>query len=259
MMITTNGRNIKGVRQMSADDVSWWANWILVGALLIGVVATYAIVVSGNIKEANLKRELKEKDDALTTYKLTVESNVADAKKEGIEAGKAAGDALLRAAALEKEAAEAKERAAKLELELAKIKQPRLLGEDGMKVLAAQMTEFADTRFDVGVIPGDPEAFIFLSHVAAALEKACWKWIDWNPGGPLAGSYILPDKPNIGQFAFFGVFLIVDPAHADTLSKPALALVEALKAKGFESALEVVANPSIPNKDTVHITFGKKR
>ena len=56
---------------MSADDVSWWANWILVGALMVGVAATYAIVVSGNIKEANLKRELKEKDDALETYKLT--------------------------------------------------------------------------------------------------------------------------------------------------------------------------------------------
>jgi hypothetical protein len=36
---------------MSADDVSWWANWILVGALLVGVAATYAIVVSGNIKK----------------------------------------------------------------------------------------------------------------------------------------------------------------------------------------------------------------
>jgi hypothetical protein len=43
---------------MSADNVFWWANWILVGALLVGVGATYAIVVSGNLKEAALKREV---------------------------------------------------------------------------------------------------------------------------------------------------------------------------------------------------------
>jgi hypothetical protein len=128
-----------------------------------------------------------------------------------------------------------------------------------MDALALQMKEFSGARFDVSVNPGDPEAFIFLSHVAAALEKSGWKWIDWNPGGPLTGSYILPGKPNIGQFAFFGVYLIVDPAHVDKLSKPARALVAALKDKGFEAALEVAANPSIPNKDTVHIAFGKKR
>lgn len=43
---------------MSADDIYTWANWILVGALVVGVLATYAIVVSGNIRDAALKREL---------------------------------------------------------------------------------------------------------------------------------------------------------------------------------------------------------
>ena len=41
-------------------------------------------------------------------YKLTVEGQVADAKKEGIEAGKLAGNAVLKAAELEKEAATAR-------------------------------------------------------------------------------------------------------------------------------------------------------
>ena len=65
---------------MSADDVSWWANWILVGALLVGVAATYAIVVSGNIKEANLRRELKEKDERTEELKaanLKLEAQIA--------------------------------------------------------------------------------------------------------------------------------------------------------------------------------------
>lgn len=90
---------------MSAEDVSWWANWILVGALLVGVAATYAIVVSGNIKEANLKRELKEKDDALEIYKADAgekisaanaagESAKADAAKLSVEAERLKADNL---------------------------------------------------------------------------------------------------------------------------------------------------------------------
>ena len=138
---------------MSADDVSWWANWILVGALMVGVAATYAIVVSGNIKEANLKRELKEKDDALETYKLTVDGKVADAKREGIEAGKTAGDALVRAAGLEKEAATAR-------LETEKLKQVvawRTLSPDVRakldKVLASK-----PASVNLRYMDGDPEA-----------------------------------------------------------------------------------------------------
>jgi hypothetical protein len=125
---------------MSADDVSWWANWILVGALLVGVAATYAIVVSGNIKEANLKRELKEKDDALGAYKLTVEGKVADAKSEGIKAGEAAGNAMLRAAELEKQTAELTAE----NLALQKLMQPRRLPPSTALGLFPQ---FPDKRF----------------------------------------------------------------------------------------------------------------
>ena len=50
---------------MSADDVFFWANWLLVGALILGVLATGAIVVSGNIRDRELKRELKEKDESI--------------------------------------------------------------------------------------------------------------------------------------------------------------------------------------------------
>ena len=41
-----------------AEFLSYWFNWILVGALVLGVVATYFIVISGNVKESALKREL---------------------------------------------------------------------------------------------------------------------------------------------------------------------------------------------------------
>jgi hypothetical protein len=44
----------------TAELVSWLSNWTLVAALLIGVAATYFIVVSGNIKEAALKETVAD-------------------------------------------------------------------------------------------------------------------------------------------------------------------------------------------------------
>ncbi|MEH2475895.1 hypothetical protein V1281_002930 [Nitrobacteraceae bacterium AZCC 2161] len=116
-----------------------------------------------------------------TQYKSDAAVKVEEAKNEGIKAGKAAGDASLRAAELEKQAAESKERAAKLELELAKIKQPRLLSEERLKPLAEKLKPFASTPFDLAFIPGDPEAAVFGTHIAAMLETAGWKWVAWAP------------------------------------------------------------------------------
>lgn len=63
---------------MSADNVFFWANWVLVGALIIGVVSTYAIVVSGNIKEAALRREVA----AAGAVAETAKANAATANLE---------------------------------------------------------------------------------------------------------------------------------------------------------------------------------
>lgn len=169
MMIITKDKNIRGVRPMSADDVSWWANWILVGALLVGVAATYAIVVSGNIKEANLKRELKEKDDALEAYKLTVEGKVADARSEGIKAGETASNALLRAAELEKEAANAR-------LETEKIKSV----VQWRTFSAAQNTDMESVlsakpgSINLRWMDGDPEAMFLAIQLSQLLQRAHW-------------------------------------------------------------------------------------
>jgi hypothetical protein len=43
-----------------AEIVSTWSNWVLLGALLIGVFATYGIVVSSNVKEAALTKGIAD-------------------------------------------------------------------------------------------------------------------------------------------------------------------------------------------------------
>lgn len=222
---------------------------------LIAGLATWFVV--------KLQRaEIAQSEVALEKYKEDTKLKVEEAKKEGIEAGKTAGDALVRAAALEKEAAESKERAAKLELELAKIKQPRLLSEDRLVPLAEKLKPFASTPFDLAVIPGDPEAAIFGTHIAAMLEMAGWKWVAWAPeGAPFQQVFTITgtDKPNIGQVGFFDVVIFLRPDDPDTLAPPVQALIELLKGEGFAVAFETSTNPNINNKATVHVTVGKKR
>jgi hypothetical protein len=128
----TNGKRTKsgvgmGISLSTAEFVSFWANWLLVGALVVGVIATWAIVVSGNVKEAALKRDVAA-------------------------ANQSAGAANERAAQLEKEATEARaeiaranERTEKLRadnLALQKLMQPRRLG-----------TLFAITSVDAPDVP----------------------------------------------------------------------------------------------------------
>ena len=93
----TPGNKIRKAFGMSADGVFFWANWTLLAALIIGVVSTYLIVVSGNAKEANLKLELKEKDDALDKYKTDAASAITVANVVAASAKSDAAKANQRA------------------------------------------------------------------------------------------------------------------------------------------------------------------
>jgi hypothetical protein len=250
---------------MPGLDLDGW-NMATIVFFVVAAVAATAVGVSQFIiirlqraSEAKTRREFER-------YKLGVAAKVEEARKEGVEAGRAAGNALARTADLErqaeqlrKETAEANARASQSQLALERFKQPRLLSEQQLSTIAGKLKQFAGTRFDAAVLPGDPEAIIFLSFITATLESAGWIWVEWNPpNGPLAMAYSFGGKPNIGQLGSLGVSLQVNPAHDAALSAPANALEAALVAEGFEANLDITDNASIPNKDTVHITVGKK-
>jgi hypothetical protein len=84
-----------------------WNNVLLtflaIAALAAAVVGfvTYATIRLANEEAAASKAEFE-------SYKLTVEGQVSEAKREGIKAGETASNAQLRTAELEKEAANAK-------------------------------------------------------------------------------------------------------------------------------------------------------
>jgi hypothetical protein len=96
--------------KMTADQVYSLANWVLIGALVFGVIATFAVVVSGKIKDEKLARELKEKDGQI---------------------------------------AEANARAEEAKLELAKFRAPRDISEDQRAKLAIGLKKFSGTVFDI--------------------------------------------------------------------------------------------------------------
>src|SRR5947209_1995753 len=75
-----------GMSPELADSVNFWANWVLVGALIVGVLSTYAIVVSGNIKETALKRQLATSKEDFERYKLKSEKDIVESKARQREA-----------------------------------------------------------------------------------------------------------------------------------------------------------------------------
>lgn len=147
---------------------------IVAGAFaFIAGLSTWAVVRLQRLEISKAAIELGE-------YKLSVDGKVADAKKEGIEAGKAAGDALLRAASLEKQAAEL--RAANLVLE-GKLKPRRISGEDFEKMLPT-LSKFAASlperpgliKLVIGIVSrmGDPDSIDFANDFVGLLKASGW-------------------------------------------------------------------------------------
>jgi hypothetical protein len=129
------------------------------GLIAIAVfVTTAAVVILQRHETAEANRELEE-------YKLSVESKVADAKKEGIEAGKAAGGALLKAA-------QANERAAKAELELARYRSGRSVTPEQHRILVQWLSMSHKGRVIVKPNFLNSEATRFANQISSAFNES---------------------------------------------------------------------------------------
>ena len=160
-----------------AEFISFWANWVLVGALAVGLFTTYGIVVSGNVKETALKRELAE-----------ASVKVGIASEEAAKANKTAGEANERAATLELKAKETelaleKERVARLKLEL-KVA-PRLLTQAQQNELTQKLAGLEKQRVTIVASPSTSESEWFAQLLASPLADAGWK-VELLPGTPTA-------------------------------------------------------------------------
>jgi hypothetical protein len=150
----------KEVRRVLGLSLHGWENAMVISLIIAGFfalivgAATWAVVRLQRIELAESKRELDE-------YKLTVEGKVADAKREGIEAGKMAGNALVRAEEL---------RAANLALE-AQI-MPRRLTSQQQQSISSALARFAGRRMRIKSYALDVEAAVLGQQIIATLQAA---------------------------------------------------------------------------------------
>jgi hypothetical protein len=165
--IPSESRKIFGLSLERALDL---ANAVNVSALWAAAIAGAFIAVTGYFIIKWQGEIQRAKDASFEAYKLGVSAQVAEARKEGIEAGKTAGNAVLRAAELEKDAANAR-------LETEKIKevvawrtiQPESASELE-KVLAAK-----PGAVNLRYMDGDPEALFLAIQISQILTKAHWQ------------------------------------------------------------------------------------
>ena|SRR5208282_1229307 len=137
----TNGKRILAGRGMGmslpwAEFISYWGNWVLVAALLIGVAATFGIVVSGNVKEIAMKREL-----------------AASAERTGL---------------LEKDAELIRQDNNRLEAQLS----PRKLRPDQMQAIANALVGFSGRSIRVRSYALDVESAFLATQLMAAFTTA---------------------------------------------------------------------------------------
>ncbi len=155
------------------------ANWCLVASLLTGVISTFVIVKTTDVKEAHWDHDRDAAKERIS--ELARESEFAKA-----ELGKANAEienAKRQAAELDKQAAEAKERTASLEKEAAqaRLEQERLKQivswrtiskAAGDKMVALLKTN--PTFIKLAYVAADPEALGLAIQLSKVLEAAGW-------------------------------------------------------------------------------------
>ncbi|HEX3860676.1 MAG TPA: hypothetical protein VHY35_03200 [Stellaceae bacterium] len=141
---------------------------ILMVFSLVAVAVAAVFVVALTRKEAS---EIKREYD---TYKLTVDAKVAEAKVAGIKAGETAGDALARAASLEKEAARLTKEAEEAKLQTEHLKSQvawRHLSSDQRQIIVDNLSgKTLAIHFDYS--QNDPEAMQFSEDLLKAIRDA---------------------------------------------------------------------------------------
>jgi hypothetical protein len=205
-----------------AEFVSFWSNWILVGALVVGVLSTYGIVISSNVKEAALKKDV----GVLNT---------------------AAADANERSRELERKTAELRKETVAAQLELAKFKAPRALADEQMAGLSDFAKRHSQTTVFFSVASGDAEATNLMVQIGNALRSGGWNWV------PCIGATVMRypgDTPASCQTVLFGIVIQVGNG-LELIRDELIGLISA-------AGIDAHAEPGPPAQSAVHVIVGSK-
>jgi hypothetical protein len=167
------------VKRVLGLDLHSWEQLMLFSLGIAGLIAVAVFVTTASVvilqrhETVEAKRELEE-------YKLSAESKVADAKKEGIEAGKMAGNALVRSEEL---------RAANLALE-AQIA-PRRLTTPQQQKIADSLVKYAGRSVEIGSYAMDAESAVLGKQILVSLGAARLSATDRIASVSVLGGFLL--------------------------------------------------------------------
>jgi len=184
----------------------WWDLWMIISVGAVAVAGLSVLIFTAGSVMVH-KRETAAAEHALEKYKLEVEGKVADAKAEGLAAGKTAGDANQRASEADERAAKANERAAALEKEAAAANErtAQVMKETAWRQLTdaqkkSLSTAFATRKGKVRLmwIANDPESLALATQISDLFNGAHWEIV------PSANTYSfnllwgvwIPDSPD---------------------------------------------------------------
>jgi hypothetical protein len=210
-MATTDSTNFsKGVRRMLGLSLDTWNN-IMLSSLGIAAVAAAIVGISTYAVVQLQKQDSLEAKIEFDAYKLTVDGQVSDARKEGIRAGETAGNAILRAAELEKDAANVR-------LETEKIKSVvawRTISPD----IASKLEAVLITRpgsVNLRYTDGDPEALFLAIQISRILAKSNWKIAPGSikPTNGILFGITIPDSTEIDSKTLMEAFSAADLPHS---------------------------------------------
>jgi hypothetical protein len=229
---------------ISADAVFSIANWALVGALVVGVVATYALVVSGKIRDSNLRRELNASRERIaqlnneTAHLRAKEPIVDDALMANAQAGRDA--ALVNAAT----------RTVVEQLALAqRLVTPERLSEAARSLLIISKVEpFAGKRFDVAVTASNIELETLLGSLRAALRTSGWIEIERSDASAAKRE----------QSSVSVALVRIDASKNAGVLDAAEALASALNAEGIAATANAITETNSPDGNVIHILIGPK-
>jgi hypothetical protein len=222
-----------------------WAGWIfdrasfvLIGSLVVGAVATIAIVWMGIVKEHHWDL-LRERSN----------EKVAGLELETANAKAALGAAQADIAKSNARSDEANARALEAQLALEKFRRPRVLPVWKMSDFESALAPFAGTPFRL-LAMNEPEAHLLAVRLAQALVRAKWTFTI-KAGAPITGIGVEPIPE------FDGIEIRINKSRQAEWSAAAQAVAGIFHAEGID-AEATVKESGIPS-DAVHIFIGRKK
>jgi len=130
---------------------------------------------------------------------------------------------------------------------------PRSLTATQQADITEKVMEFSGVPFDFSLQPG-AEPFALMEQIGASLKAAGWNRQPWQ-GTPIV--FTPPGQPNAGMVAFAGLEIQIHDSRTAEWGPATKALWDALLAAGIKAtALRITDNSELPN--AIHIKIGTK-